>query len=49
MIVFVTPKIVAEAAMTDHEQKTYQDTEFPGPDVQQTRAEKDVTDGKSSW
>jgi type II secretory pathway component GspD/PulD (secretin) len=50
MIVFVTPKLVMENAMTEHERKQYQETEFPGPAVQQTRAEKDIAEGKNqTW
>ena len=48
MIVFITPKIINEAAMTDHEQKQYKETEFPGPEIQQTRAEKNIADGKAT-
>jgi len=43
MLVFVTPKIVTETSLSDREQKQYEVTEFPGPAVEQTRAEKDPT------
>jgi len=47
MLVFITPKIVTEASLTDIEKKQYEVTEFPGPAVEQTRAEKDAKAGKS--
>ncbi|MGA2070442.1 MAG: secretin and TonB N-terminal domain-containing protein [Sedimentisphaerales bacterium] len=46
MLVFVTPKIVADTSLTDLEKKQYVETEFAGPAVQQTRAEKDAKAGK---
>jgi type IV pilus secretin PilQ/predicted competence protein len=49
MLVFITPKIMTDASLNDHEQKQYKETEFAGPEVRQTRAEKDVTDGKDPW
>jgi type IV pilus assembly protein PilQ len=49
MLVFITPKIMADMSLTDQEQKQYKETEFQGADVQQTRAEKEAADGKSSW
>lgn len=49
MLVFITPKIVTDMSLNDHEQKQYKETEFPGADVQQTRAEQEVSEGKSAW
>ncbi|MGD0572146.1 MAG: secretin and TonB N-terminal domain-containing protein [Sedimentisphaerales bacterium] len=46
MVVFITPKIVNEASMTEREKKQYEITEFRGPEPQQTRAEKDIEAGK---
>ena len=48
MIVFITPKIVADATMSEREQKQFMETEFPGPEVQQTRSEKDISEGKAT-
>jgi type IV pilus assembly protein PilQ len=50
MIVFITPKIVNDAPLTDHERTQYQETEFPGPEIKQTRAEEDMAkSGGYSW
>ncbi len=46
MVVFITPKIVNEASLTEREKKQYEITEFRGPEPQQTRAEKDIEAGK---
>ena len=46
MVVFITPKIVNDASMTEREKKQYEVTEFKGPEPQQTRAEKDFEAGK---
>ena len=42
MLVFITPKIVTEASLSDIEKKQYEVTEFPGPALEQTRAERDA-------
>jgi type IV pilus assembly protein PilQ len=47
MLVFLTPKIVTETSLSEVEQKQYEATEFPGPAIEQTRAEKDARAGKS--
>ncbi len=47
MLVFITPRIVTEASLSDMEKKQYEVTEFPGPAIEQTRAEKDAKAGKS--
>jgi type IV pilus assembly protein PilQ len=47
MLVFITPKIVTETSLSDIEKKQYEVTEFPGPAIEQTRAEKDAKAGKS--
>ncbi len=47
MVVFITPKIVNEASLTEREKKQYEITEFRGPEPQQTRAEKDIEAGKT--
>ncbi|HEY5505473.1 MAG TPA: hypothetical protein VIK28_09965, partial [Sedimentisphaerales bacterium] len=47
MLVFLTPKIVTETSLSEIEQKQYEATEFPGPAIEQTRAEKDAKAGKS--
>jgi type IV pilus assembly protein PilQ len=41
IIVFITPKLVKDAAMSDREIKSYEATEFSGPAVEKTRSEKD--------
>jgi type IV pilus assembly protein PilQ len=46
MLVFITPRIVADASLSEMEKKQYEVTEFPGPAVEQTRAEKDTKSGK---
>jgi type IV pilus secretin PilQ/predicted competence protein len=46
MVVFITPKIVNDASMTEREKKQYDITEFKGPEPQQSRAEKDIEAGK---
>ena len=46
MVVFITPRIVNEASLTERENKQYEITEFRGPEPQQTRAEKDIEAGK---
>ena len=47
MLVFITPRIVADASLSDVEKKQYEVTDFPGPAIEQTRAEKDAKAGKS--
>jgi type II secretory pathway component GspD/PulD (secretin) len=47
MLVFITPKIVTDSSLSDLEKKQYEVTEFPGPAIELTRAEKDATAGKS--
>ncbi|MGA2679872.1 MAG: secretin and TonB N-terminal domain-containing protein [Sedimentisphaerales bacterium] len=47
MVVFITPRIVNDASMTEHEKKQYEVTEFRGPEPTQTRAEKDIEAGKT--
>jgi type IV pilus assembly protein PilQ len=47
MLVFITPRIVTEVSLSDIEKKQYEVTEFPGPAVEQTRAEKDAKAGKN--
>jgi type II secretory pathway component GspD/PulD (secretin) len=47
MLVFITPKIVTDSSLSDLEKKQYEVTEFPGPAIEQTRAEKDAKAGKS--
>jgi len=50
MVVFITPKIVTDSVMTENEQKQYEETEFAGPEVQQTRAEQEFQKhGKYNW
>lgn len=46
MVVFITPRIVNEASLTEREKKQYEITEFRGPEPTQTRVEKDVEAGK---
>jgi type IV pilus assembly protein PilQ len=41
MIVFVTPKLIKEAGLSDNETKQFEETEFPGPTAEKTRSEKD--------
>jgi type IV pilus assembly protein PilQ len=48
MLVFITPKIVTDSSLSDLEKKQYEATEFPGPAVEQTGAEKDAKAGKSN-
>jgi type IV pilus secretin PilQ/predicted competence protein len=48
MIVFITPKIVNDASLSEREAEAFKQTEFPGPEIQQTRAEKDIADGKTT-
>jgi type IV pilus assembly protein PilQ len=45
MVVFITPFIVEEPRLSDVERKLYEVTEFPGPAVEWTRAEKDAITG----
>ncbi len=45
MVVFITPRIVNDAPLTEREKKQYEITEFRGPEPQQTRAEKDIEAG----
>ncbi len=40
LVVFITPRIVTQPVLTEAEQQAYQQTEFPGPAVRQTKAEK---------
>ncbi|MGD1042797.1 MAG: secretin and TonB N-terminal domain-containing protein [Sedimentisphaerales bacterium] len=47
MLVFITPRIVTDVSLSDIEKKQYEATDFPGPAVEQTRAEKDAKVGKS--
>ena len=47
MLVFITPRIVTEASLSDIEKKQYEVTEFPGPAIEDTRAERDAQAGKS--
>ena len=47
MLVFITPKIVTDSSLSDLEKKQYEVTEFAGPTVELTRAEKDAKAGKS--
>jgi type IV pilus assembly protein PilQ len=48
MLVFITPRIVTEASLSDMEKKQYEETEFPSPVVGQTRAEKDAKAGNGN-
>jgi type IV pilus assembly protein PilQ len=48
MLVFITPRIVTETSLSEIEQKQYEATEFPGPAIEQTRAERDAKAGKSN-
>jgi type II secretory pathway component GspD/PulD (secretin) len=47
MVVFITPKLVTELGMSQVERKQYEETEFPGPVPQKTRAEEDYKAGKT--
>ncbi len=40
LVVFITPRIIVEPAMSETEQKAYDETNFSGPQVNLTRAEK---------
>ncbi len=40
LVVFVTPYIITEPVLTDVEKKQLEETEFEGPEVEYTRAEK---------
>jgi len=42
LVVFVTPRIVFEPVLTNNETKILESTEFPGPDPDLSRAEKDA-------
>jgi type II secretory pathway component GspD/PulD (secretin) len=46
MVVFITPWIVTKPGLNDREQKQFESTEFPGPNPNMTRAEKDAQAGK---
>jgi len=45
LVVFVTPRLVEEPGISDAEKKQYEATEFPGPNPDRTRAEKDASEG----
>jgi type IV pilus assembly protein PilQ len=47
MVVFITPKLIKEMGLSDLEKQQYQETEYPGPVPQQSRAEKDYKEGKT--
>jgi len=40
IVVFITPRIIKEPALSETEQKAYEETEFSGPEPSLTRAEK---------
>lgn len=47
MVVFITPKLIKDAGLSDVEKQQYQETEFPSPAPQKTRAEQDYKEGKT--